>query len=116
MKKLIFVLAFFLIFCPQKLNALNDWTTPDEMEKFYSDESTELYVIVYFNGLGAGLVLGSDDDCVPDDIAFTGEEYYRMYRREYLRDKDLYDDLYDSFNAIPAVIVLQNAIQYEYPC
>ena len=116
MKKLIFVLAFFLIFCPQKLNAVGDWTSPEEMEEFYSDESTQLYVIVYFNGLGAGLVLGSDSECIPDDKAFSGEQYYMMYRLEYLRQKDLYDEIYDTYGAAPAVLILENAIQYEYPC
>ena len=121
-KRIIYLLAFFLIFCPQKLNAVGDWTTPDEMEEFYSDESTKLFVYVYLSGLVTGSTFWSDDLCIPDniayseDIVFKGEQYYSIYRNEYVREVDFYQGLFEEYGFIPPIIVLNRGIQYEYPC
>ena len=92
------------------------------MEEFYSDESTKLFVYVYLSGLVTGLIFGNDDLCIPDniayseDIVFKGEQYYSIYRNEYVREVDFYQGLFEEYGFIPPIIVLNRGIQYEYPC
>ncbi len=97
MKKIFLIV---ILFFPLKSFAVGDHSSPKDILTFYSDPSTKYTIIAYFKGLGGGYswynsmlnnLKRQKVFCVPNNKSFNGEEYYAIYRAEYLRNKELYD-------------------------
>ena len=114
LKKIFFLL---IIFKTNAVFALGDFFSPKEIEKFYSDSTTRIGVVFYFAGLGSGIQtmdinIQEKFFCVPSDQAFKGEDYYSIYKAEYLRDKKFWDSL----DLQPPGPILLNGLRYNFPC
>jgi len=101
--------------------AYGDRFTPDDIFELYSDKKTESNILLYFKGLGTGLVWANGDlrhhgkselFCRPRDKSFTSEDWFRIYRQEYFRNKEIWDSM--QYPA-PGWILLEG-LKTDYPC
>ena len=116
-KKLKTIFFLLIIFKTNAVFALGDFISPKEIEEFYSDSTTKSEVVFYFSGLGSGIswldtMIQEKMFCLPPDLAFTGEDYYSIYKAEYLREKKLWDSL----DSQPPGIILLYGLKYNFPC
>tara|TARA_B100001765_G_scaffold214681_1_gene183525 strand:+ start:1367 stop:1729 length:363 start_codon:yes stop_codon:yes gene_type:complete len=116
-KKLKTIFFLLIIFKINVVFALGDFVSPKEIEKFYSDSTTKFEVIFYFSGLGSGISWSNVTSraksyCPPSDQAFSGDDYYSIYKAEYLRNKKLWDSL----DYQPPAMVLLDGLKYNFPC
>tara|TARA_B110000003_G_C16387325_1_gene432923 strand:+ start:182 stop:541 length:360 start_codon:yes stop_codon:yes gene_type:complete len=115
-----FKTIFFLliIFKTNAVFASLDFSSPKEIKELYSDSATRIEVLAYFSGLGDGISWSdtlTDQEklyCAPSDLGFTGEDYYSIYKAEYLREKKLWD----SMDIQPPGYILVKGLQHIYPC
>ena len=86
-----------------------------------SDKKTESNILLYFKGLGTGLVWANADlrhhgkselFCRPRDKSFTSEDWFRIYRQEYFRNKEMWD----AAEFQPPGYILLRGLKTEYPC
>jgi len=117
MKNLKTIFFLLIIFKTNAVFALGDFISPKEIEEFYSDSTTRSEVVFYFKGLGGGIswsnsMIQEKMYCAPSDQAFTGEDYYSIYKAEYLRDKNLWD----SQDIQPPGFILLTGLKYNFPC
>ena len=92
MKNLKTFFFLLIIFITNAVFALGDKISPKQIEDFYSDSNTRLAVLSYFSGLGSGIawsntMIQEKMFCPPSDLSFVGEDYYSIYKAEYLREK-----------------------------
>ena len=101
--------------------ALSDRISPEAIDELYSNEGTKTEIITYFNGLGGGMdwanaqlnAYGKPEIyCVPKNQVFTGEDFYSVYRAEYLRQKNFWNS--QEFQP-PGLLLLRGMINM-YPC
>ena len=114
LKTIFFLLFFFKI---NAVFALGDYVSPKEIEEFYDDSTTRNEVIFHFKGLGSGITwsnayIQEKMFCLPPDLAFTGEDYYSIYKSEYLREKKIWD----SQDLQPPGLILLRGLKYNFPC
>lgn len=122
MKKRLISLIAFTIFLNSKIAyGYSDKYSPDEIFAEYSNEDTKFSVLVYFNGLGAGLSWANTAAehegnnklfCLPRNTSFGAEDYFRIYRLSYFRNKDVWD----SMTYQPPGFILLEGLKSEYPC
>ena len=118
MKKIFLII---ILFFPLKSFAVSDYSTPKEILTLYSDTKYKPLVTIYFKGLGSGYSWYNTEletkislklFCVPRNKSFDGEDFYAIYRSEYLKNKEIYDSL---TGQPPGMILLQGMIN-TYPC
>tara|TARA_B100000242_G_scaffold286734_1_gene252674 strand:- start:754 stop:1110 length:357 start_codon:yes stop_codon:yes gene_type:complete len=117
MKNLKTIFFLLIIFKTNVVFALGDFISPKEIEEFYSNSTTRNEVVFFFKGLGSGIswsntIIQEKIYCPPSDQSFTGDDYYSIYKAEYLREKKKWDSL-DIQS--PGMIVLFGLI-YNFPC
>jgi len=117
MKNLKTFFFLLIIFITNAVFALGDKISPKQIEDFYSDSNTRLAVLSYFSGLGSGIawsntMIQEKMFCPPSDLSFVGEDYYSIYKAEYLREKKTYDNM----DYQPPGIILLRGLQYNFPC
>ena len=122
MKKLtVLFLLFFSLILSSNSYAYGDWHTTDDIFELYADKKTKFNILLFFNGLGSGLVWANGDlrfngksqlFCQPSDKGFKGEDFFRIYRQEYFRNQEIYDTL--EFQ--PPGYLLLEGLKIEYPC
>ncbi|MAI03811.1 MAG: hypothetical protein CMQ75_04735 [Gammaproteobacteria bacterium] len=114
LKKTFFLL---IILKTNAIFALADTISPKDLQEFYSDSATKKEVLLYFRGAGDGILWANtlneeEQICLPPDQAFYSEDYYSIYKTEYLRQKDLYDSL----EYQPPGLLLFNGFIHNFPC
>ena len=118
MKNLKTIFFLLIIFKTNAVFASLDFSSPKEIKEFYSDSATRPEVIFYFSGLGDGISWSDTSTpqekiyCPPSDLAFSGEDYYSIYKAEYLREKKLWD----SIDLQPPGLILVNGLKHNFPC
>ena len=123
MKKLpkIFLLIILFLSYGTQIHAYGDKYSPDEIFELYSDKNSKFTVLIFFNGLGSGIFhtnATSEYDnnkplyCPPGDLSMGPEDYFKIYRSEYFRNKELWD----SMSIQPPGWMLLQGLITEYPC
>jgi hypothetical protein len=117
MKNLKTIFFLLIIFKTNTIFALGDLVSPKVIEEFYSNSTTRSEVVSHFSGLGSGItwsniMIQEKMFCLPPDLAFSGEDYYSIYKAEYLREKKLWDSL----DKQPPGIILLYGLKYNFPC
>ncbi len=111
---------FSFSYCTQ-IYAFGDKVSYDEIFELYSDKSTKLNILLYFKGVGTGLSWANSEldynnkerlYCPPGDLVMTPEDYFKIYRNEYFRNKESWDAI--DFQP-PGWIVLEG-LKTKYPC
>ena len=99
MKKLpkIFLLIILFLSYATQIHAYGDNYPPDEIFELYSDKNSKFTVLIFFNGLGSGIFHANafseyDNNkllyCPPEDLSMGPEDYFKIYRSEYFRNKE----------------------------
>ena len=117
MKNLKTIFFLLIILKSSAIFALGDKVSPKEIEEFYSNSDTKNSVLLYFGGLGDGIMwtdtLANEETiCPPSDLVMSAEDYYSIYRTSYLREKDFFDSLEHQ----PPGLILLVGLQYDFPC
>ena len=103
------------------VNAYSDQYTVEEVFSEYSNPQSKSKILYYFNGLGAGIDWtntlfevqnGASLYCRPKDEALGPEDFFRIWRTEYFRMRDVYDAL----DSQPSGFILLQGFIHEYPC
>ena len=117
----IIVVLVFLFFGVPQVFAFGDNVHADDMLEFYATETLRLKVQLYFRGLGSGLVLwngllqskGRDKlFCLPPDKELHADDYIRLYKQEYIRNKEIWDAL----PVQPPGMILIEGLIATFPC
>ena len=117
MKNLKTIFFLLIIFKTNAVFALGDFISPKEIEEFYSNSTSRSEVVFYFNGLGSGVSWSNTMTqekifCLPPDLTFSGEDFYSIYKAEYLREKKLWDSL----DSQPPGMILLYGLKNNFPC
>lgn len=117
MKNLKTIFFLLIILKTNAVFAFYDTISPKELEEFYSDSKTKPLVLLYLDGVGDGMLWTNVNHkeglfCLPPDQIFQGEDYYSIYKTEYLRRKELYDTLEHQ----PPGLLLLMGFTHNFPC
>ncbi len=123
MKKLPKIILFIILSLSYitQIYAYSDFKSTDEIFELYSDKNTEYNILIFFNGVGTGIswansILEFENKerlyCPPGDLSFSAKDYFKMYRTEYFRIKEIYD----SMDMQPPAYLVLKGLQTKYPC